>query len=189
MAKKARGARPPIQAGATTEAPDAAVAASRRTGALVAMAGSLILIGGVFLPWLSYADGGRLSGWSVYQNHVNSGGNGFVITRMFAPETRSILFTGFTMLVAGILVMVAALWILGQARKNRLGTRRLGGPVAFPALQLATLTLGLAIINLVMVLTGDHEQPVGAEPGLYVVVAGGLVLCLGMFTAVHTRPR
>jgi len=188
MAKKPGGTHPPIRPGTPTEAPDASIAASRRTGALVAVAGSLILIGGVFLPWLEYSDGARLSGWNVYQNHVDSGGNGFVVTKMFAPVARSIFITGFTVLVAGILIILMTLWILGLARGNRLGVRRLGGHVTFPALQLATITLGLAIINLVMVLAGDHQRPVGAEPGLFVVVVGGLVLCLGMFTAVRTRP-
>jgi hypothetical protein len=188
MAKRQGGARPPVRPGKTTEAPDASVAAIRRIGALVAVAGSLILIGGVFLPWLSYSGGGRLSGWNVYQNHVNAGGNGFVVTRMFAADTFSVFITGFTILIAGILVILATLWILGLARRNRLGVRRLEGHVAFPALQLATLTLGLAIVNLVTVLAGDHQRPVDAEPGLFVVLAGGLVLCLGMFTAVRTRP-
>ncbi len=187
MAKNARGAGRTVKTGATTEVAGASIARSRGIGALVVAAGAAIMIAGVFLPWLSYSGGRRLSGWKIYQDHANTGGNGFVITRMFTPETRSIFFTGFTILIGAILVIMASLWVLGLARRGRLGRRQLGGHIVFPTMQLATLALGLAIINLVMVLAGDHTQPTHAEPGLFVVVAGGLVLCLGMFAAVGNR--
>jgi len=187
MARNATRAERPATATANADAPDAAIARSRSIGALVAVAGALLMILGIFLPWLDYADARRLSGWKVYQDHVDSGGNGFVVTRMFSAEATSILITGFTILIAAILVILAALWVLGLARKGGLGLRKLEGPVAFPAIQLANLALGLAIIDLVMVLAGNHADPVQAGPGLYVVVAGGLLACIGMFTAVRTR--
>ncbi len=188
MARNAARAGRPVAAAAPAEVPDASIARSRGIGALLAIAGALIMIAGIFIPWLEYSDGRRLSGWKVYQDHVDSGGNGFVITRMFSAEATSILITGFTILIAAILVILAALWVLGLARKGGgLGLRRLEGPAAFPAIQIANLALGLAIINLVMVLAGDHAQPVLAGPGLYIVIAGGLLTCVGMFTAVRTR--
>lgn len=166
---------------------DPSIAAARRVGVLVTAAGALLIIAGVFVPWLTYAARGTLSGWAVYQDHVDSGGNGFVVLRMFSPEARSVFFTGFTMLIAAILIILACLWILALARSDRLGRPRLEGHVAFPAMQLATLTLGLAIIDLVMVLAGRHTEEVRAGPGLYMVVAGALVACLGMYAAVGAR--
>jgi hypothetical protein len=187
MARNAAHAERPVATTTAADVPDAAIARSRGIGALVAVAGALLMILGIFLPWLEYADVRRLSGWKVYQDHVDSGGNGFVVTRVFSDEATSILFTGFTILIAAILVVLAALWVLGLARKGGLGLRKLEGPVAFPAIQLANLALGLAIIDLVMVLAGDHADPVQAGPGLFVVVAGGLLACIGMFAAVRTR--
>ena len=122
----------------------------------------------------------------LYQNHVDSGGNGFVMTGVFAGPA-SLLFAGFTVVIAGILVLLAAVWVLGSARASSCGIRRLGGHVTLPAIQLANLTMGLAIINLVMVLAGTRDDAITAGPGLYVVAFGGLMLCLGMFTAVRTR--
>lgn len=187
MAKHAARAGRPTPAVTAAEVPDASIARSRGIGAVVAIAGALLMIAGIFLPWLEYTGPRRISGWRVYQDHVDSGGNGFVVTRMFSAEATSILITGFTLLIAAILVILAALWVLGLARKGGLGLRRLEGPVAFPAIQLANLALGLAIIDLVMVMAGDHAEPVQAGPGLYAVVAGGLLACIGMFTAVRTR--
>jgi hypothetical protein len=186
MARNAVQAGRSVAARGTAEPTDAGIASSRALGALATIAGALVMIGGVFLPWLSYPGGEKLSGWSLYQHHVNSGGNGFVITRVFSERATSVLFTGFTMLIAGIVVALAALWVLGLSRRDRLGVHRLGGHVTLPAMQLANLTMGLGIINLVMVLTGGSE-PVKPGLGLYVLIAGGLVLCLGMFTAVRTR--
>jgi hypothetical protein len=151
------------------------------------MTGALIMIAGVFLPWLTYAERDPLSGWAVYQDHVDTGGNGFVVLRMFSPDAQSIFFTGFTIVIAAILVILACVWILALARSGRLGRPRIEGHVAFPALQLATLTLGLTIINLVMVLAGRHSEAVQAGYGLYVVVAGGLVMSVGMYAAVAAR--
>jgi len=187
MARSAVKTRRPTGTRKAAGSSDPSIAAARRIGVLVTAAGALIMIAGVFLPWLAYAGRGKLSGWAVYQDHVDSGGNGFVIVRMFSPEVRSIFFTGFTILIAAVLIILACLWILALARSDRLGRARLDGHVAFPAMQLATLTLGLVIVDLIMVLAGRHTEEVRTGPGLYVVVAGALVACLGMYVAVGVR--
>jgi len=186
MAKHTQSTAPRIAAEPAREASAASIARSRRIGAVVAIAGALVMIGGIFLPWLDYGDS-RVTGWGLYQSDATGGGDGFLVTAAFGAQARSILFTGFTLLVADILVIMAAVWVLALARRHRLGTPRLAGQIVFPTMQIATLTLGLGIINLVMLLASEHARPVSAGPGLFVVVAGGLVAAAGMFAAVGTR--
>ena len=123
MAKNARGAGRPVKtAGATTEVAGASIARSRGIGALVVAAGAALMIAGVFLPWLSYSGEPPSSpaGGST-RIDANTGGNGFVITRMFTPGDPQHLFffTGFTISSSAPSSRSwLAVWVLGLARSG-----------------------------------------------------------------------
>ncbi len=112
----------------------------RGLGGLAALAGGILVIASVFLPWLGYpAAGSTVTGWDTYD--LASGAEQVVHPgRLRAPAGSAPAFSGVSVLIAGGVLVLIGLAMLALAGRRGLPAVRLGrdpgpgapGPAGLP---------------------------------------------------------
>lgn len=147
-------------------------ARNRRTGGIAALTGGVLLILSVWLPWIKtpYDDP---TGWDVYQTLSDAGRNGLYEGNFF-DESFSPFFSGMTVLIAGVVAVLAGILLLM--------TVKAASSAAFPgwavviAWIVAAAVLLAGFTNAFSLFTrGPGRGLVDPGLGLYVAFVGGLI--------------
>jgi hypothetical protein len=168
-----------MEAGMTTRK---SLSSRRGLGGFAALVGGAAMIVSVFLPWFK-AGGPSYSGWdAVVEDVTNIGGTGdFFVNPAFASSGFSPFFTGLSVLIAGVLLVLIGLAMLASLR---------GGAFHLPGIVqvlLGVLALGIAFVGVAnlasLYATGDTDifKP---EYGIFILTAGAVVGLLGAWLGI-----
>ena len=149
----------------------------RLRGAVLMLAGGLTLVVATFLNWLH--DGTVVTGWELYDVQSRAGENLWVIGDMFSPGT--LLFTGLTTLVGGIVVIVLALVALALPISKQSPNFPMRPVLGAPLLFAVFFIFLLGTFNAFE--TAVKEAGPGGSIGLVLCVAASFVAFLGAVVA------
>jgi hypothetical protein len=151
----------------------------RGLGGFAAVVGGAAMIVSVFLPWLSFLGTASVKGWDTYS--LSSGAEKFYANHAFDSDF-SPMFTGMSVLIAGSLMALIGLAMLGSLRG---GAFRLHGAGRLVLGLLAVLVFVAGITNLVsLYATGPGSGLLDPGYGLFVLTAGAVVGFLGVTAGV-----
>ena len=151
----------------------------RGLGGFAALLGGALMVVSVFLPWFS-AGGVSFTGWdsvSTELTEIRSTG-AFYQSPTFTttPGEFSPFFTGLSILIAGVLLVLIGLAMMASLR---------GGAFRLPALGqfiLAILAIVIAVVgvtNLASLYATRDPASFAAEYGLFVLTGGAIIGFLG----------
>ena len=154
----------------------------RGFGAFLALIGGAAMVVSVFLSWFN-AGGPAFSGWdAVVDDAMNVSGVGdFYESPFFAESGFSPFFTGLSVLIAGILLVLIGVAMVASLR---------GGAFHLPGIVqilLGVVALGIAFVGVTnlasLYATGDTDL-IKPEYGLFILTAGAVVGMLGVWLGV-----
>lgn len=147
----------------------------RGLGGFAALVGGALMIVSVFLPWLGSPLGGQsVTGWDTYD--LASGTEKFFVQEAFSTGF-SPLFSGLSVLIAGGLLALIALAMLGSLSG---GAFRLPAGGIFILGILALLIFVVGGTNLASLYATGDPDVVTPEWGLYLLAGGAIIGLLGV---------
>lgn len=152
------------------------VSSRRGMGGFLALLGGAAMIVSVFVPW--FGTTASYSGWdSVVKSVENVSGTGdFFQAHWLSTSGFSPYFTGLSVLIAGVLLVLIGLAMLFSLKG---GAFRLPGIAVFLLGLLALLIAVVGVTNLISLFATRGSGQISPEWGLYLLTAGAAVGLIG----------
>ncbi len=156
-----------------------------RNGGLIAIAGGVLMVVGVFLPWLT-GGGNSLTGWELYDRRQEAGDNPFVVDKMF-DSTFDPFFTGAPVLVLGVLLGLIGVGIYAARKRPPPSRYRVSPGLYITGMLLGVVAFLMVFLDVFSTLRAPELMDVSIGMGLIVSGLGIVAVVVGIGQSSATR--